>query len=206
MEIEKKHLPNMLNINTLYSFTINPNDTHQFYDNYDKCFHNRIGKVLNYIIRVLSRTNFTYLLYPEISTPMTNKKDGRSLKPRIHVHGFIMFRTYNQLYHWYNEDFNIVDTIGYFDMDTVDDPNFYVKYAQKNLSIMSKILEVAKVDDYTIQSCHSDDIKNKIHEYIASITDEIGNPQVSLSSPKNQKSSSLCSGIATRRKYVRKKK
>lgn len=196
MVTEKKHLPNMLCLNQAYSFTLNPNDNHQFYDNYDKALHNRLGRVHTYVSRVLSRVSFQYKLYTEISTPFTNKKDGKSIRPRIHMHGFIMFTTYEQILAWYNEDFMTVDNIGYFDMDTLSSDDFYDKYARKNSKLMHKLLELAKVTNKIMVSVYS----HKIDEYLASITEAVGNPQISTASTETQKISSSCSESAPREK------
>lgn len=136
---------NMLQTHTVYSFTYNPNNDRQYYKVIADKHLDRIATVHNYVRKLLSKLHFEYILQMEISTPMQSIKDGKTMRPRIHFHGFIYFLDDYQLYQWYNRDFLELSDNGYVDIDTCDDISYYYSYAQKNDTIMRCMLQTNKL-------------------------------------------------------------
>lgn len=131
MSLELKKTPqiNMYQVGTLYSITINPDDSHQYIDDPD-----RLDKLRRYWSKHLAKYSWEYNLYAEFSTPNNSKSF-----PRYHFHGIIMFRTKGQLRRWYNSTYRQLSKVSYFDIDTIADIEYWQSYCQKNQSIMTMI-------------------------------------------------------------------
>lgn len=164
----------MLKKDTLYSFTLNPDDQHQYYGEAD-----RLHKVLKYHTKLFQRHCWEYELYPEISTPMDSKT-----KPRIHFHGFIAFRNTQQLLKWYEVIHYDLGKFAYFDLDTVADVDYYYKYSIKNALLMGKFADIYKMDYKGFKSICIEQLKTK---YIKAL--EMEPPSVA-----NIAASGLCPG------------
>jgi len=113
-----------------FSFTLNPNDKHQFF-----------GRVARTGVATIShRTNIAehirpYIqklqLFPEYSFPLKSGKTTHG--PRLHYHGTIVFKNiigflesgYYQLTKWCNIDF-----------DSIEDPSYWKSYCIKDQNVM----------------------------------------------------------------------
>lgn len=76
--------------NTIYEFTINPDDKHQFASKRDsrvRCVKSAITDILNTVSE-----NTKYHLFPEMSFPQYGNAT-KNRYSRVHFHGIIMFKT-----------------------------------------------------------------------------------------------------------------
>lgn len=128
--------PDMLTINTLYSFTLNPDDKHQYYGEPE-----RLYKCMVFVKKLLDKQSFEYHVWPEISTPKNSLKT-----PRVHFHGFIKFINSMQIAKWYNQIHNQLAKVSYFDIDLANDPEIYHQYSQKNFKLMDAICHYIGID------------------------------------------------------------
>lgn len=115
----------------LYSITINPEDTHQYYRS-DK---NRIEQSIRYYKKKFQQYNWEYVLVPEISTPNNSKS-----LPRVHFHGIIAFRNIQQVMQWYNCIAVELSRICYYDIDILNQYDKWNEYMYKNDYIMKELL------------------------------------------------------------------
>lgn len=151
---------NMLEIGTIYSITINPDQQHQFYGDPD-----RFKKTHKYWSKCFQRYEWEYLLYPEISSPHDSLK-----LPRIHYHGLVCFRNVNQLLSWYSCIHYDLAKFSYFDMDIWDGRSTYILYSKKNEKLMSKFCKMYKMD-YELESLT---IKLHMQKHIDSLSKSEG--------------------------------
>lgn len=126
---EKKITPSMFRPNTPYTITINPQEQYEKYND-------RIDRVIKLVKRKLDIITFQYVLFVECSSPLSATK---CRFPRIHFHGVIHFENVNQIKRWYNEDYFKLDDLGYFEIDTLQDPEIWYKYITKEQDIMKAI-------------------------------------------------------------------
>ncbi len=82
----------------LYEITINPSDYYQFPSAGDL----RDNKVVNHVRGLLKTMNIVYSLRMEVAFP---QHGTASFIPRIHFHGFIYWKSYEQLYNFFVNDF-----------------------------------------------------------------------------------------------------
>lgn len=125
---------NMLQKHTLYSFTINPDDTRQRFDH-----HNRTDTIIKYVKKHLDTQLFEYYLLFEYSNP-SNGYIGCS-KPRLHAHGYLYFRNNTQLLWWYESSFYNLSKWCSFEVDTINDPIKWETYVQKSQEIMQHLID-----------------------------------------------------------------
>lgn len=134
-----KTVPNMLEVGTVYSFNVNPNDNHQCLGEY-KIKKSRFARVHKYFRKLFQSFNWEYELYPEISTP----KDGKRI-PRVHYHGFVCFKDIEQLMEWYDHIHVHLKRVSMFEMDSWDGKQKYRDYCQKNGVLMRQICEATNL-------------------------------------------------------------
>lgn len=154
--------PNMLEINRLYSFTLNPSDEHQYIED-----RQRLELVYKYVRKRFNRYSLEYSLYMEVSSPMSSRKNGKPQTPRIHFHGVIMFRNSAQLLNWYSFIFNDMSKYAYFDLDICNDYNIYNAYCRKNLKTMLSLTKDVKLKSLSmprIEKCGTNTENSKSRE------------------------------------------
>lgn len=134
-DVDLKTAPNMLEVNVVYSFNLNPSDTHQCLGEY-KTKTSRFYRVHKYFRKVFQSFNWEYELYPEISTP----HDGKRI-PRVHYHGFVCFRNIEQILEWYDTIHVRLKGLTMFEMDSWDGKQKYLNYCKKNHVLMEAICE-----------------------------------------------------------------
>lgn len=140
---------NMLRLETSYSVTINPNDSQQGLVGSMK-LEGRFVKMHNYYRKLfgkMDRCGITVVMYPEISNP----KNATSY-PRYHFHGTVIFRTVNSLLGWYEVFMPLIKRKAMLDIDTIDDPNHWDKYCQKNREIMEPIHNKLEINYPTFET------------------------------------------------------
>ncbi len=84
--------------NKLYELTIAPNDIYQYVGKGDI----RDITCLKYFRELMASLNIVYCLRTEIKMPQHGKENFIS---RIHYHGFVYWKTYEQIYHFFLYDF-----------------------------------------------------------------------------------------------------
>lgn len=123
----------MLDVNTEYTISINPDDSHQFTGGTpNKSPYDRLYHVIRYIqnthmVKLDKQTH--YKLYPEISLPKADNKTGIC---RIHVHGTIKFKTYEALYVFYMYILNNLKAVATVEIDTISCKETWSNYTKKN--------------------------------------------------------------------------
>lgn len=129
----KKFVPKLEMVvpHVLYSFTINPNDRYQYFED-----PSRITRAIIHLKKALDFCSFHYNLYCEMSQP----NDSMRL-PRLHAHGLIEFDSPLQVKRWYEVDFNKLSKTNYFNLDTIEDIKQWSKYCKKNNLIMEDITD-----------------------------------------------------------------
>lgn len=131
LELKKTPKSNMMQIDTLYSITINPDDCHQYYG-----FPDRMDKLHKYWSKYFEKFSWRYNLYAEFSNPSNSKSF-----PRYHFHGLILFKSYKQLQRWYTRIQFELAKVAYFDFDTYDHTEHWKIYCRKSQDVMPLICE-----------------------------------------------------------------
>lgn len=133
----------MLDLDTTYAITINPNDEHQYFGDRD----NRLEKVCTYMqnFHLTKIANMEYILYPEISTPSGAVKGQCT---RIHFHGVIKFTTYESLSKWYITAYNRLVKVAMVKVKPIDNIDKWTKYYQKNNVVMSALCKLARINEF----------------------------------------------------------
>ncbi len=138
MTIQRKTPPNKKTIEIInqceyrnkikYSFSINPNDEHQWFGCCD-----RIRKTQSYVIlrlkNLIPEDVAKWQLYPEISMPQW-KPDTKG--PRIHYHGYI---TFNDSVQFLSDCFYVLSQLFNFKIDYINDEAYYKWYTTKDKDV-----------------------------------------------------------------------
>lgn len=152
---------NMMELNTVYQFNINPDDQSQHFGE-----GHRTLMVIKTLKSHLNTLRCAYQLYPEYSVP-TEGELNRGLT-RLHFHGYIIFTTYAELLHWYEIGQNSLYAFSHICIGPIKDEKYRLKYCKKNKSPMRQFLKIYK-EDYPIENWkwveyHRTDDLDKIRE------------------------------------------
>lgn len=114
--------PDKIELNTKYTCTFNPDDSHQYFGAEDRHikFHNWVR---NYFINALSCESLT--LHVEIS--------GGS---RLHVHGVISWKTKKQVREFFLYDIHVLRKKFTYEIDTIKDNKEWMTYCTKQNSLL----------------------------------------------------------------------
>lgn len=140
--------PDMLSVKTLYTFNLNPNNDHQYWNDED-C---RLRYCIRYLVNnnlykfINNRTTISYTLVPEISN---SHKYDNPVKNRVHFHGTILFKTIKDIKMWYYYIYNVLNKNFSVEVDTIKNKDTWFSYMYKNKDTMSMF-------------CQMDDIAYKI--------------------------------------------
>lgn len=137
----KTYTPDMLELNTCYEITINPDNSHQ----YLLAKGDRLELVYNYLynyhlFKIKDHCNFK--LYPEFSNPSSDNIKGIT---RMHYHGTINFTSVEGIYMWYLYIYNGLKQISSVKVDTITSKETWKNYCTKNKDIMSMLCKHARV-------------------------------------------------------------
>lgn len=124
---------NLLEVNTPYSITLNPNDSHQYagkQDRMEKFRNNYYGITVKW-----AQLGINYVLYTELSEP---KNSNGTIGPRLHLHGIIKFKTNEAIKRFLLFEYYELTRCGIVDIDTIDDMDYWQKYIQKQQHIINE--------------------------------------------------------------------
>lgn len=114
-----------MELNKMYSLTLNPVDKYQFYGQ-----DLRLLKFRNFVYEQLLTLAGDYTLVVELSEPLGMKTQGYT-GPRLHMHGVIVFRKKEQLYKFLLTDYYKLTRWTSIDIDTIDDITVWMDYILK---------------------------------------------------------------------------
>lgn len=120
-------------IDTLYSITLNPCDTHQYILKSD-----RKTKIKTLYREILEVCNCKYHLKLEFSEPR-GMRTKDFFGPRLHFHGVIKFCNREQLHDFLFKVFYMLCKVGTVDIDSCPTPQDWYEYMYKQKIIKDKI-------------------------------------------------------------------
>lgn len=138
MSLEKEKIkitPSMFRPKRLYTITVNPEEQYEQHND-------RVERVVRLVKRKMDKLSLQYNLYAELSNPLSPTKHRF---PRVHFHGLIMFENMSQISKWYNEDYFKMVSLGYFEIDILNDINIWHTYCTKEQDIMSKLINSSHI-------------------------------------------------------------
>lgn len=137
--------PDMLAIKTLYTFNMNPNDDHQYFNDED----DRLRYCIRYLINntmwkfINNRTTIKFVLVPEIDN--SHKYSGPPKKNRVHFHGTIIFKTIKDIKMWYYYIYNVLTKNFSVEVDTIENKDTWFNYMYKNKDTMQMFCQIDKI-------------------------------------------------------------
>lgn len=138
-------MPNMLELNKLYSINISPNDGEQHFRDPDsmKKIHTKYRKWM----KQMDMHNIYVELYPEYSIP----RDATA-HPRYHFHGVIKLTSVRAMWKFLSYFWSILLINARVEIDTIDDEKLWREYITKNKKLMKAIHKVGSLEYPTFQS------------------------------------------------------
>ncbi len=119
---------NFYEILTKYSITLNPVDKHQYFGKL-----NRLRLFQNFLYEQLITFKGEYEVFIELSEPHSMKTQGYS-GPRLHAHGYILFRTRKELSHFLLLGYYKLTRWTSVDIDTISDfTKWHTYYTKQHL-------------------------------------------------------------------------
>jgi len=110
--------PDKMDLNTLYTFTISPNDDYQFWNDKES---ERLKKATNHM-KYIMRQHINVCLWLQVDV---------SRNGRIHWHGTICFKYRTSLKEFYSEIIHELLTKHQIEMDTIKDLDIWTTYCNK---------------------------------------------------------------------------
>lgn len=126
--------PPLLRPKVVYSITINPNDSCQYYPkNYPGDWQVRMDAFKQNwskrFIELLSLFDIDYWLQIECSEPF---RSGNQSEPRLHFHGLIRFQTPESVMQFLLNASHWLLTWSNFKIDSIEDPEEWIDYSEKH--------------------------------------------------------------------------
>lgn len=119
---------NFYQLKTLYSVTLNPEDSHQYYGEPPL---DRIRKFHNFCNVNMLQTGGIYRMVIEISEPRDFQPQGKYKGPRLHMHGTIRFDDNDQLLHFLSYGYYMLTRWTSTKFDTTDGTPAWYNYCNK---------------------------------------------------------------------------
>lgn len=120
--------PKEIELNVKYSFSVNPNDDYQFWDQLET---ERLSKSKNHMLCILKR-NINMIIKLTIDVSRTG---------RIHWHGTIEFRHITTIRYFYTEFVHEILKKHTIEMDTIKDLKIWETYCSKTLHLWNVEIE-----------------------------------------------------------------
>lgn len=145
MSVKSKPIESdMLEVDTWYTFTVNPDDRRQYRNSKLK----RVDRVRTYLINyhlMDLKQSAEFQLFPEFSNPWKQyyMKEGKRIRgenkiTRLHYHGRIRFKN---LLPWYSYIYNDLIKSCNIEIDTIQDAATWKAYQLKNKDKMLSMLQ-----------------------------------------------------------------
>ncbi len=116
---------NFYKTKTPYAITINPIDQHQYFSSAQRMIQFR-----DFIYEQTMSWKWKYEMFIEISEPRNMKTHGYS-GPRMHLHGFFVFRNTKELAMFLLHGYREITRYASIDIDTISDHPKWMEYCAK---------------------------------------------------------------------------
>lgn len=142
----------------VYSFTFNPKDKYQWYQEPKELVSEEIRlekfkNKLSVAMKFLQDNQIKYFCNIECTVPF----QGVELRPRLHLHGIIQFKDVKAKRWFLLYGIPYITMIGQMEIDTIDDLDYWSKYCNKQqymeLGYLTNQLIYTSLDEYITYEC-----------------------------------------------------
>lgn len=198
-----------LNVGTLYSFTISPSDTYQYFKAPERSVQ-EVGREKKFdrfwrnLLNSITENNIDIYLQTELSEPV---KDNTLQSSRLHFHGYIRFPTADTLKWFLLYGTILLDRVCSYYIDTISDYGYWNEYVHKQkFLLLPRIATVAMEIDISELSTTHPFIPKDIEKETGRLGDPVINiqtnvdPQPSLGDRREDDCDDMISRAASKRK------